>query len=76
MFTARYRDRDVEDEARELVKEVGKGKIIIITLIEQVDSEKKTLIGQVGGGREGGSPVAQYHNGHLVNRIDFTTGQR
>ena len=67
----------MEDEARELVKEVRKGKKnIIITLIEQVDSEKKTLIGQVGGGREGGSPVAQYHNGHLVNRIDFTTGQR
>ena len=66
----------MEDEARELVKEVDRGKIIIITLIEQVGSEKKTLIGQVGGGREGGSPVAQYHNGHLVNRIDFTTGQR
>ena len=30
----------------------------------------------MGGGGEGGSPVAQYHNGHLVNRIDFTTGQR
>ena len=30
----------------------------------------------MGGGRDGGSPVAQYHNGHLVNRIDFTTGQR
>ena len=43
MFTVRYRDRDVEDEARELVKEVGKGKIIIITLIEQVDSEEKKL---------------------------------
>jgi len=48
---SRYRDRDVEDEAKELVKEVG-------------------------GGRDGGSPVAQYHNGHLVNRVDFTTGHR
>ena len=33
-------------------------------------------LNQVGGGREGGSPVAQYHNGHLVNRVDFTTGHR
>ena len=54
----------MEDEAKELVKEVrGKVKITI---------QSK----QVGGGREGGSPVAQYHNGHLVNRVDFTTGHR
>ena len=51
ILVSRYRDRDVEDEARELVKEVGKGKIIIITLIEQVGSDEKKL--WLPGGRGG-----------------------
>ena len=72
----RYRDRDVEDEAKELVKEVL-GRIELSLKPTHFGRDKIiTQTNQVGGGREGGSPVAQYHNGHLVNRVDFTTGHR
>ena len=44
-------DRDVEEEASQMVREVG-------------------------AGRGAPSPVAQYHNGHLVNRVDIGGQQR
>ena len=29
------------------------------------------MVKEVGAGRGAASPVAQYHNGHLVNRVDI-----
>jgi hypothetical protein len=49
---ASYRERDVEEEARALVGEVGAGRDLLA------------------------SPVAQYHNDHLGNRVDMAGGHR
>lgn len=41
-----------------------------------LEDEAVDLGREVGAGRGEDSPVAQYHNGHLVNRVDFGGAQR